>query len=632
MATIGCWVLGEPPVAAEVHRVRSVGKTLIEAEGVSATTGEFPFAEPCKRCSNGRNLGYFWKDSWFEIEIQVPQQCNYRLSLRTSSIEGTRVQLFVTGADGVRSSEVAEIKVPQTRIWSHYTTTESIMIALSAGRNTLRFKNLGEGANIDYLTFVAETKLTSKVSYRLPRSLGPDRNPLKGFGSAWWREDEYASVGFQYIEWGDFEPRDDEFDWDYVESVIARKGTLGRHVILQFVVDWDTREPVEDNYLGPDWLLKRVGEHRGHADPDDPVSREMRATKYNEPAYIEEATEAIEALAAYFHDDPRVFVLQAGLLGFWSEWHTFPREDWSPSDETKTTILKTYLTNLPEDRFTQIRYPNEAAVRPQSRVGYTNGSATLTEHGYEFGRMVEQNKLWKNGPITGEWPPNVDRQHWINFFQTDEGTRFIEQARYSMLLVPEHKHIREQIPDWTPKDQFLSMHRQLGYNFQVDRVKREMGKAGLSCELSLANVGIAPFYLRWETQLALLDGTASEVRELKTIETDLRSLQPGESTALKAVFEEPLDGNRNYRIGLRILQPGADKPKSGPWKLDARNVFVVLANDVETTRGHWNEDEGHSLQGGWNLIGEVVSEAESFPFKGSIRPLQRSVESSAESK
>ena len=43
----------------------------------------------------------------------------------------------------------------------------------------------------------------------------------------------------------------------YVEDVLDRTGTRGRHLNLQFVVDWDFNEPIEKNYLGPDWVAEK---------------------------------------------------------------------------------------------------------------------------------------------------------------------------------------------------------------------------------------------------------------------------------------------------------------------------------------------------------------------------------------
>lgn len=612
---------------AQTRVIHASGKTLIEAEAYSATSKEYPQTETCSKCSGGKNVGFFWKDSWFEIEVQIPSDSRFALTARASSEAGANVAVLLADGKG-GFEELGQLVVPQTRNWQNYTITKPIPVSLAQGTHTLRFRSLTEGANIDYFTFDAASQSASNsiVTYRPAKNAGPDKNPMKGFGSGWWRPDEdYATVGFQYIEWGRLEPEDDRFDWNYVEEVLDRAGTRGRHLILQFVVDWDYREPVEANYLGPKWLLDRVGEYRGHADPNDATSRLMRATKYNDPIYVDEATEAITVLTDYFQDDPRVFVLQAGLLGLWSEWHTFPREDWSPNDKTKQALLNVYLKNLPERAYTQIRFPDEPGIQPRPGIGYSNGSATPTDHGYEFGQAIERKQLWKNGPITGEWPPNVEADYWKRFFQSGEGLEFIQQGRYSTLLMPEFKDIQKMLPSWQPDELFKAMHRSMGYNLQVEKLRYAVTDSQIAhFELTLANVGMAPFYMDWDTQLALLEDDG-RVFELVPVETDLRKLRPDETVVLKCQTTQSVDVNAGMQIGLRIVQPGADQPKRDAWKLDARNSYVVIANEVDVIEGDW--DAKNALRGGWNLLGPLSAvqrpkeiDYTSFPFHGSYRP------------
>ena len=44
---------------------------------------------------------------------------------------------------------------------------------------------------------------TSKiVEYTYPKNDGPYKNPLKGWNTGWWKDYDYASVGFQYYQSG----------------------------------------------------------------------------------------------------------------------------------------------------------------------------------------------------------------------------------------------------------------------------------------------------------------------------------------------------------------------------------------------------------------------------------------------
>ena len=54
---------------------------------------------------------------------------------------------------------------------------------------------------------------------------------------------------FQYIKWKDFEPTNGNFNYDYIEEVINRPGSSGRHIILGFT-DWYGENEVSDGGPG----------------------------------------------------------------------------------------------------------------------------------------------------------------------------------------------------------------------------------------------------------------------------------------------------------------------------------------------------------------------------------------------
>lgn len=454
---------------------------------------------------------------------------------------------------------------------------------------------------------------------------GPDKNPMKGFNSGWWNpNDDHATVGYQTLEWGKLEPTDDDFQFgegEYLEQVLGRPGSAGRHVIVQMVADWNGYQPIENNYLGPDWLIDDVGVEikTGHVD-NDPNKPLVQATDYNDPNFISEAVEAITALTNHLKDDPRTFVIQTGVLGWWGEWHTFGFNAGQPGQIAKETILQAYLNGIGPDGLTQVRYPDEPINVPQNRMGYTNGSVVPSTHGYEFGIEIEANELWKNGPVGGETPPldGVTDDQLHRFFETDEGAMMLAQGHYSNMLPPEDYKIAERLEGWTDETHFMTMHRMMGYNFQVEEVRHlneldEMGQ--LQVEVDLGNVGIAPIYKDWDVQLAFLDAGGAIIGSAIDIDLDLRELNPGDSTTITAAIGEGLEVGSDYQLALRLLQPDSDDPKQTSeqleWeKLNARNTYIVLANDVEVIDGYWNRNI--ELQGGWNVL-DTLSPIISIP-------------------
>ena len=59
----------------------------------------------------------------------------------------------------------------------------------------------------------------------------------------------------------------------------------------------------------------------------------------------------------------------------------------------------------------------------------------------------------------------------------------------------------------------------------------------------------------------------------------------------------------NYKLGVRIVQPMAEKPKNLSWGLDARNTYILFSNELQVTAGSWKSD--NFLKGGWSILGNI---------------------------
>ena len=58
-----------------------------------------------------------------------------------------------------------------------------------------------------------------------------------------------------------------------------------------------------------------------------------------------------------------------------------------------------------------------------------------------------------------------------------------------------------------------------------------------------------------------------------------------------------------HKIGIRIIQPFADKPNEDVWRFDARNTYILFSNEMETINGFWDSDK--VLMGGWSILGNI---------------------------
>ncbi len=433
------------------------------------------------------------------------------------------------------------------------------------------------------------------VAHVYPKTEGPDKNPLKGWNTGWWNNDAHASVGFQYLKWSEFEPTNGSYDYNYIEEVINRPGTKGRHLILRLYADWYGEDAVSD--AGPSWLYDEIGVARLQ-------NNGKYITDYNNPKFIEQAQQAIAALAEKYDNDPRIYAFHLGLIGYWGEWHTSSFADYEISDATKETILNSYINSFDKVRIMG-RYPWREPLSDSDNIGFHNDYFGPVGHSYDFDEAVNEDRKWENGPVGGEYPPGVSDAEYAEMYNSSKGMEIIETGHYSTMQA---KNPCESTP--SNCQGFMRLHRKMGYNYQIDKAvfADSLSRTDkLETSITLQNIGVAPIYYSWTPQLALLKDHRV-VAFLEEVDYDLQQAAPATSFTLKTKIEQLNDiAIGTYQLGLRIIQPTADSTKDTPWSLDARNTYMLFSNEMETIIGEWNTSN-HSLQGGWSILGAIEIE------------------------
>jgi len=156
------------------------------------------------------------------------------------------------------------------------------------------------------ITLLVQSLIWSQdpINHTYPLTDGPDKNPLKGWNSGWWDDNPDATVGFQYIKWNEFEPTNGNFNFSYIENLIDRPGSRGRHLILRLYTDWFGNDATSD--AGPSWLYNDFGVGRFQYGG-------KYITDYNNANYISQVIEAIEALADRYDKDTRIYAIKLGV-------------------------------------------------------------------------------------------------------------------------------------------------------------------------------------------------------------------------------------------------------------------------------------------------------------------------------
>ncbi len=465
------------------------------------------------------------------------------------------------------------------------------------------------------------------ISHTYTTNNGPDKNPMKGWNSGWWNDYEFSSVGFQYLKWNEFEPTDDNFNTDAIDNLIDRDGTKGRHVILRLYADWAGQN--EESDAAPEWLFTEYGVERfvDNYFDNQGEAKTRYATNYNHPSYISEVKEAIEALAEYLDDDPRVYSIQIGVLGYWGEWHNFGfgnENDNSNNDddgfqiavESGTDILDTYNSNF-SNKHLMGRYPWRDPLASDNTIGFHNDFFLPNNgHSDEFDNAILDGNKWLSGPIGGEVPPiggntpqeeEQNRQDFMTaLFETNTGLNMINTGHYSTMQIGSKTLPCENDPTGDRCEGFLAMHRKMGYNFQITSAvfPDQMALSdNLTVDLNLVNIGVAPMYYDWDVQFALLNQD-NEVMGIYNSSYDLRTItSSGQEHTIR--ISNTINGlaEDTYKLAVRIIQPDADQSKNQSWELNARNTYVLFANEIPLVDGTW--DNNNALVGGWSILGNI---------------------------
>lgn len=435
---------------------------------------------------------------------------------------------------------------------------------------------------------------------------GPDKNPLKGWCSGWWNKFPEASVGFQYVPWKTFEPENNFFDKNAVESILSRPGTSGRHLILRFYAQWAGDEPDTDDLAAPNWLFTEqnvpflIGRHARIGNPRSLID-------FNDPNYIREARELIQAVAVAYDNDPRIYAIQIGILGYWGEWHTHAfsldgaRYEFTP--ESTLGIVDAFATSF-ANKHLMGRYPWREPLKSAGRIGFHNDFfKAYNGHSNEFDVAIHAGAKWMDGPIGGEVPPLSGELEPLALYEDPAvATSMIELGHYSTMQPGKYRRVEGQ-PD---HDQYMRLHRLMGYNFQIDEAifPSEIVPGGsFPVVVKGINIGVAPFYYDWDVEFALLNESNVPVATA-VVPTRLSEILPEDQFQFESRLNLAGDVQEGvYRIAVRISQPGATANKPSSWKLDANNVCVQFANRLEFVTPTW--DDQHAMRGGWSILKDV---------------------------
>lgn len=398
----------------------------------------------------------------------------------------------------------------------------------------------------------------------LPAADEPASNPLKGFIPYQGDYDAFPhSMEWSYFSVADVMTGPDDFDWAVVDTALDDIASRGHQTALRFYLDHPGETSGVPQHLLDAGLTTRPYDDYGN----DGVSV---SPDYDDPALREAVADFIAALGERYDGDARIGFIQAGLLGFWGEWHTYPHDgsdgetDWMASEATRLDVLTGFDAAFDATQL-QVRYAD--ALNADLPFGYHDDSfalATMTSPtGWHFmDQMADAatTTKWQEHSIGGELRPELQSCIFstVGCPEIEEGgdndfAGGVEQTHVSWLL---NQFAFDEGYPAADQDAALAGARSLGYSFRATSAAVPVSTEAdtLDVGVEIANIGRAPFYYDWPAEVALLDD-AGRVTSSTTTDWLVGDIPAGSSQRLTAALELRDVPEDDYTVAMRVPNP-----------------------------------------------------------------------------
>jgi hypothetical protein len=363
------------------------------------------------------------------------------------------------------------------------------------------------------------------VTVNPPEFQGAINNPLKGFRA--YKKDGYGLVERKYIKWQDIEAGAD----DTVERIIAHTNEITQIKGRRFE-DLNVK-------LVPRVFLDWNGSAGRQHWPAD-----LHTFDYDSPEFQQRLRRLVAKLGEAWDNDPRIFAVQMGLIGYWGEHHS-P----APTAAQRRLLTEAFrqafkhkpvLVRHTDPEFMQagfgIYYDTFANLVREPPDGQKDQLPWQATHVFP--------DIWKRAPIEGEVEYNWQKQRASakpaeTFGRTPDETMKVPAYRRYMIdkIRRYHASYLGWITGYTDTDReallgAAELQKVFGYRFVLESASYPLAvqpNSKMTVKLTARNTGSAPFYLDWPVAVALLDpATKQPVWSAPLDSVDIRRWLPGE--------------------------------------------------------------------------------------------------------
>jgi hypothetical protein len=284
------------------------------------------------------------------------------------------------------------------------------------------------------------------------------------------------------------------FDWGLLDDCLQKSAGRNNHAIWRVIVHFPGQALKVPKYLidaGVD--LRR---YDGGVSP-----------YYGDPKLLEAFEQFIKSSGKRYDGDKRLGFVQAGLLGFWGEWHTFG-ENFIPSGVGEK-VVAWYAASYTKTQV-QLRYPSSSGF--SAGLGLHDDSfAYETLDGQYNGGLVRSyffwpsvlrsggGDSWKRAAVGGETRPEIQNEVFEPGYKS--GTAYKQNFMQCVQICHvtymfHHAAFIGSGFTGTELANARSAHARMGYNFHVFSVavKRLANANQVDVDVTMQQIGVAPFY------------------------------------------------------------------------------------------------------------------------------------------
>lgn len=422
---------------------------------------------------------------------------------------------------------------------------------------------------------------------------GAINNPLKGFRD--FKPGGYGLLKRHYIKWNEIEVGAD----DSVERILAHTDKItqiqGRRfedlnvkLVPRVYLDWDGSP----------------GRQHWPAD--------LHAFDYDSAAFQERLRRLVAKLGEAWDEDPRIYAVQMGLIGWWGEHHhpapTVTQRRLLTEAFRKAFKHKPVLVRHHDPEFMQAGF----GIYYDTFANLQREPPTMERNQFPWQATYVYSNVWKTAPIEGEVEYNWQKQRASaraaeTFGRTPDETMAV--PAYRRYLIDKIRRYHASYLGWIAGYDASNpgvlagaaeLQKAFGYRFVLEAAGYPLAVppgGTLTVKLAVRNTGSAPFYLDWPVGVGLLDpATRRPVWSAPLNGVDLRKWLPGEdwdSTTFAYRRPAVVHHNEGHVVLPQDLKPGAYLLALGI--LDRQGGLVPSARFAIV----------NYLRGGWHPLGFI---------------------------